>query len=976
MPCTRVPTYAQRFLLLATDPVSGRLFPVPRQVFDLTLAGALLFDASFHGLINDDWQKVTVLKPTDSGDAALEEALRCLSVFEDAIPIDQALAPVAARAKTLHRLVLESLQSSRSLSPRKRTLRDPTPDQELFSPDLGLVIAAHQTIRDAVLREEIPDADVPALISLMVAGGLTPYVLKPEEADRRKERISLLASMEGLGREILRAVRSLESVDLYQDAARVIGLPHGDPAKCAGGIEAVLSSLGFLFQETGMQRSRKIMTKLNQIGGFECPGCAWPNADHHRSRFAFCENGAKNVSAEATTRLIGGEFFAKWAVPDLLLAPNYWLEQQGRLTEPMILEEGAAHYRPVSWEQAFAVVANELTALADPNEAVFYASGRTSNEAAFVYQLFARALGTNNLPTCGNLCHGPSGVALARSLGYGKGSVRLEDFPKADAIFIFGHNPGSNHPRMLSSLQEAVRSGCKIVAVNPMLEASLQGFANPQEARAYVGKQTTLAQLYLQPTINGDMALIRGIAKATLEAEDRAGGILDHDFIRQHCSGFESYRDRVMNTPWEVLVTASGVEKRQIVEAAEVYYRAKNVIASWCLGITHHSNAVHTIREMVNLLLLRGNIGKPGAGVCPVRGHSNIQGVRTAGVDEDVSVSFLESLESHYGVSAPREAGMGIIQAFNAMASGWVKILVSLGGNLAAALPDTTFAEQALRRCRLTVMISTKLNRSHLVTGKRALLLPCLARSEEDIQNGVKQVVSIEDSTGKIGFSQGCLPPASGSLRSEVSIISGMAAAVLGDRSRVDWKRLGEDYQAIRVALSQTVPALAKLDSLPTSGPAHYLANPLRKRIFQTVDGKAHFSDSPLEQAVPELGELLLMTIRSHDQFNTSIFGLNDRYRGIRNERRVLFMNRQDMEERNIAPEQTVDLTSNYDHQLRKLEGYYAIPYPIKPGCVAAYFPESNRLIPINHICTESGTPAYKSVRVRVSASALAETPA
>ncbi len=961
-----MPTYAEQFCLLTVDPVTGRGFPIPEQVRQLTLAGALLFDASFTGLINDDWEQLTVRKTAETGDPALDEALRCLLVVERSIPLPKALALVAAHGATLQRLVVESLQSRGLLVRRKSAPPVRARQPEWGTPDISLVVAMQQKIRRAIVQDEIPDFQVPPLLSLMVAGGLTRFVIKPEESRQFSEKIAWLAQMESLGREIIRAVAALSSADLEHEAASLIGLAHDEPRTFAGGMDAVLTALSHLYKEAGLNRSRKLIRHFNQPGGFACPGCAWPNPDTGRSSFAFCENGAKNVSAEATTLRLSAEFFARWSVPELLLTPEYWLEQQGRLTEPMILEAGATHYRPITWEQAGQVVAQELRALEHPDEAVFYASGRTSNEAAFLYQLFARAVGTNNLPTSANLCHEPSGKALTQSLGFGKSSVTLDDFPQADALFIFGHNPGSNHPRMLTALQEAVRRGCQIVAINPLPEASLLGFADPQEVGSYFGKQTALAQLHLQPKINGDMALVRGMAKAILEDDARTGRVLDTAFIEQHTRGFAEYRQQVEATPWAELVAASGVEQSQIVAAARIYGGAGKVIASWCLGIVHHRNAIATIREIVNLLLLRGHIGRPGAGVCPVRGHSNVQGMRTAGAGENMPEAFLDAVEKHFAFAVPRTPGLSVIPAIKAMAAGRIKVLLSLGGNLVSAVPDTLAVEPAVRQCRLTVMISTKLNRSHLVTGQRALLLPCLARSEEDIRGGTRQLVSLEDATGKIGFSQGCLPPASPQLKSEVAIIAGLAAATLGDRAGFAWSQWAQDNQAIRATMSQVIPSLRALADHAVRQEEYYLENPLRQRVFPTDDGRAHFSAAPLEWVTPAPGELLLMTIRSHDQFNTSIFGLNDRYRGIRNERRVLFMHRADMAERQIAPEQIVEIASHYDDQVRQLEGYYAIPYPLSRGSVAAYFPEANPLLSLNNVSETCATPAYKSVSVQV----------
>jgi molybdopterin-dependent oxidoreductase alpha subunit len=518
---------------------------------------------------------------------------------------------------------------------------------------------------------------------------------------------------------------------------------------------------------------------------------------------------------------------------------------------------------------------------------------------------------------------------------------------------------------MLGALQSAVRKGCKIIAVNPMPEASLMGFADPQEARSYLGKQTKLAHLYLQPLINGDMALVRGMVKAILEAEETSGNILDLDFINKYTSGFQEFKQIVAATPWEDLLQACGMEKDQITEAANIYMNSKNTIATWCLGITHHKNSIETLREIINLMLLKGNIGRPGAGLCPVRGHSNIQGIRTSGSGENMPVSFLEALEKRFSVKIPRKPGLGVIDSIKAIHEGKVKVLISLGGNLASAVPDTIYTEEALQKCRLTVMVSTKLNRSHLITGKKALILPCLGRSDEDTIHGKKRFTTIEDTLGKIGFSKGCLPPLSPLMKSEVDIIAGIAMSTLRS-NHIEWQKLANDYNLIREAMNEVIPAFKDIHKLKSSTRGHYIENPLRNRIFKTDNGRASFSNYPLQKVNPGPGELIMMTIRSHDQFNTSIFGLNDRYRGISNERRVLFMNSDDMSERKIQPGQLVEISSNYDDRIRKIEGYYAIPYPVKKGCVAAYFPETNILTSINHMNLLCGTPAFKSVRVLV----------
>lgn len=958
--------FSEQLLLLSLDTVTGRQFPVSDKVISLSLAGALLFDASFRDFINDDWAQLTVLKSDESGNAALDETIRSLLFVEGSIPLCNALGLVAAHSVTLQKMVKDSMIDKGLLVRKKRDIIEHINKQDFYSPDLSHVLSIHKQIKNAIIHEAVPDFNIPPLVSLMVSCGLTKYIFNEEEISKHKDKIALLAGMESLGREIITSVRSLENSNLETGAAKLIGLKHNQPKIYAGGMDAVLNSLSYFYKETGITKSRKIISNLNQICGFECPGCAWPNPDKNRSRFEFCENGAKNVSAEATTNKVSTEFFSNWSVPDLFMTSGYWLEQQGRLTEPMFLDKNATHYKPISWEDAFKVVADELNLLKNPDEAVFYASGRTSNEAAFVYQLFARSFGTNNLPNSANLCHEPSGKALSLSLGFGKSSVTLNDFPKADCIFIFGHNPGSNHPRMLSTLQSAVRKGCKIIAVNPMPEASLIGFANPQEASTYLGKQTKLTHLYIQPIINGDIALVRGIAKALFEENEQTGAILDINFINEYTSGFDNYKKLVFNTSWELIISNSGVEKKQIIEAAEIYKKANNTISCWCLGITHHQNSIETIREIINLMLLKGNIGKPGAGLCPVRGHSNIQGLRTSGGGENVPLIFLESLDREFKIRVPKTPGMSVIPAIKSMFEGKVKVLISLGGNLASAVPDTEYTEQALRNLNLSVMISTKLNRSHFVTGKRAIILPCLSRTDEDFRNGIKQYSTVEDAMCKIGFTVGCLTPCSPSLKSEVSIISLMAAATLNKSTKIDWSRFENDNSFVRLKMSKTISAYNDIRNLKPSTQGYYLDNPLMKRIFLTSDKKANFSNCSLDMVIAEPNELILMTIRSHDQFNTSIFGLNDRYRGISNERRIIFMNRNDMLERNIAPEQVVTITSKYNDILRKLDGYYAIPYPIRKGCTAAYFPETNILTSINNVNDLTNTPAFKSVRIIV----------
>ncbi len=959
-------SFSEQFLLLAIDPVTGRLFPVPEQVLHLSLAGAILLDASFNSVINDDWEKISVLQETESGNIILDEAIRCLQVFEKTLPIEQAVAIVAAHGSTLSSLVWDSLLKRGALSSKKQGIIHSAHKEESFSVDLSYVINIQKKIRDVVFSDEIPEYDIPPLLSLIEACGLTKYIFKSEEEESHKERITWLANMESLGREIIRAVSALKLADLEKDVTALFGMNHDQPRTFAGGIDAVLNSLSFLYKETGIKRGRKILSNFNQHGGFECAGCAWPNPDKNRSRFEFCENGMKNISSLATNKIINSEFFKKWSVSELSLSSDYFLEQQGRLTEPMFLDVGSSYYVPISWDKAYEIIAEEFKSLRNPDEAVFYSSGRTSNEAAFLYQLFARIYGTNNLPNSANICHEPSGKALTLSLGFGKSSIGLEDFSKSDAIFVFGHNPGSNHARMLSSLQSAVRNGSKIVAVNLMPEASLMGFADPQEARSYLNKFTSLASLFIQPSANGDMAFVRGMAKYIFEKEDTKGGCLDIDFIEKYTTGLDLYKEAVANTSWEDILSGCSLEKSKIVEAAEIYLSSEKVISTWCLGITHHLNAVNTIREIINLMLLRGNIGKPGAGLCPVRGHSNIQGIRTMGVGENMPLHFLESLETSFNIKVPKNSGLSVVPSIKAMAESKVKVLISLGGNLASAVPDTGYVEKALKNCNLTVMISTKLNRSHLNTGKKAIILPCYSRMDEDLQKGKLQAVSVEDAMCKVSLSYGCIPPPSPKVKSEVSVIAEMAMAVLGEEHEIEWKKYMSDYSYLRSKIAETIPALEDYKTLSSNKEWFYLDNPLKRRVFNTTKSKALFSSHTMEMTKPGKGELILMTIRSHDQFNTSIFGLNDRYRGIFNERRVLFMNPEDMSTRNISTGQMVEITSNQDDKQKRLPGYFAIGYPVSKGSVAAYFPEINELLSINNASAECQTPAYKSLRVTV----------
>jgi len=744
------------------------------------------------------------------------------------------------------------------------------------------------------------------------------------------------------------------------------GLAVSAPKSVAGGLPAIASTLRHALREMGASRSAHTLSEVNQKGGFDCPSCAWPDPDGERSRFEFCENGARAVADEATRARITEEFFWTHSVASLAGQSDLWLGSQGRLTRPMVLEEGRSHYEPIGWREAFDLVARELGSLASPNEAVFYTSGRTSNEAAFLYQLFARQFGTNNLPDCSNMCHESSGAALQPVLGMGKGTVTLDDFLQARAIFILGQNPGSNHPRMLTALQQSKRAGATIVAVNPLREAGLLRFRHPQHVvETLVGPGTALADLYLQVRIGGDMALLKGIMKEMLAAEDeRPGSVVDRAFVEAKTAGFPEFRAALDRVSWDDILRESGVSRAEMQEAARVAARSDRTIVCWAMGLTQHRHAVATIREIVNFLLLRGSIGKPGAGACPVRGHSNVQGDRTMGIWEKPREAFLAALEKEFAFQAPRAHGYDTVSAIRAMRDGAVKVFFALGGNFLSASPDTEAVATALRRCALTVHVSTKLHRAHLVTGRRALILPCLGRTERDVQESGEQLVSTENSMGIVQSSRGGLEPASPELRSEPWIAAELAHAVLGSRSGVAWRELAADYDRIRDHIARVVPGFEDYNRRLREPGGFALPNGPRSGAFPTDDGKAHFTAQPLPVSSLAPGELVLMTIRSHDQFNTTIYGLDDRYRGIGHGRRVLFLNAADMEAGRIGDGDFVDVTSHFRGQRRTWRKVRAVPYDIPRGNAAAYFPEANVLVPLDSVADTSNTPTSKWVAV------------
>ncbi|MCK1823591.1 FdhF/YdeP family oxidoreductase [Streptomyces sp. XM83C] len=749
--------------------------------------------------------------------------------------------------------------------------------------------------------------------------------------------------------------------DPVQDAPEVT-----EPRHAAAGLPAIGHSLRMAHQQMGVRRTALTLLRVNQKDGFDCPGCAWPEPEH-RHTAEFCENGAKAVAEEATLRRVTPEFFAAHPVSDLNRRSGYWLGQQGRLTHPMYLPEGADHYEPVTWERAFDIVAEEITALDSPDEAVFYTSGRTSNEAAFLYQLFARELGTNNLPDCSNMCHESSGSALSETIGVGKGSVLLEDLYKADLIIVAGQNPGTNHPRMLSALEKAKANGAKIITVNPLPEAGLERFKNPQTPKGLT-TGAALTDLFLQIRLGGDQALFRLLNKLILDTE----GAVDELFVREHTHGFEEFAKTARAADWDDILTATGLTRADIEQALEMVLASRSVIVCWAMGLTQHKHSVPTIREIVNFLLLRGNIGRPGAGVCPVRGHSNVQGDRTMGIFERPSAAFLDALESEFGFAPPRHHGYDTVRAIRALRDGDAKVFFAMGGNFVSASPDTDVTEAAMRRARLTVHVSTKLNRSHVVTGARALILPTLGRTERDVQASGEQFVTVEDSMGMVHASRGRLAPASPYLLSEPAIVCRLARRVLGDRTVVPWEDFEKDYATIRDRIARVVPGFEDFNRRVAHPGGFALPHaPRDERRFPTATGKANFTAAPVEHPKLPEGRLLLQTLRSHDQYNTTIYGLDDRYRGITGGRRVILVNPDDAHALGVTDGSYVDLISEWNDGVeRRAPGFRVVHYPTARGCAAAYYPETNVLVPLDATADTSNTPASKSVVIRLEQSA------
>ncbi|MGI5176361.1 FdhF/YdeP family oxidoreductase [Dactylosporangium sp. CA-152071] len=740
----------------------------------------------------------------------------------------------------------------------------------------------------------------------------------------------------------------------------------GPPADHAAGLPAVRLSVTNAVRRMGIVKATRNLLALNQVDGVDCMSCAWPDPQGKRHTAEFCENGAKAVSWEGVRETVEPAFFAAHSLEDLAGRTDHWLEAQGRLIHPMVRRDGGTHYEPISWDEAFALVATHLNALDGPDEAVFYTSGRASNEAAFLYQLFARAYGTNNLPDCSNMCHESTSAGLAATIGIGKGSVSLQDLHEAELIVVSGQNPGTNHPRMLTALETAKRNGARILAINPLPEAGLLRFDNPQKARGLAGRGTGLADELLQIRSNGDLALWQAIGHLLLQAP----GAVDRDFVDRYTTGFDEWERHARAVDRAAVLAATGLTWSQIETAAAMLAASKRTVHCWAMGITQHHNAVATIKEFVNVALLQGNIGKPGAGLCPVRGHSNVQGDRTMGIWEKPPAWFLDALGAEFGFAPPRLPGHDAVDAVKAFRDRRAKVFVALGGNFVAAMSDTDVTTAAMRDATLTVQVSTKLNRSHVAAGRTALILPTLGRSEQDMTGGKVQRVTVEDSMSEVHASRGRSAPAGPLLRSEVDIVCGLAAAVLGDRHGIPWASFTVDYDRIRDRISRVVPGCADYNARISDGGFTMPHGPRDSRTFPTPEGKAVFTVSPLVVLEVPPGRLVLQTIRSHDQFNTTIYGLDDRYRGIRSGRRVVFINALDLAELGFADGDVVDLVSEFsDGVERRAARFRLVSYDTPKGCVAAYYPETNPLVPLDSQAAVSGTPTSKWVVVRLEAS-------
>jgi molybdopterin-dependent oxidoreductase alpha subunit len=740
-------------------------------------------------------------------------------------------------------------------------------------------------------------------------------------------------------------------------------IPHS-----AVGAKAIASALTHIKNEVGILKGIRLLKNINQKDGFDCPGCAWPDPDAKRAFLAeYCENGAKAVAEEATKNKVSPLFFATHSIAALSKLSDYEIGKSGRITHPMYLPAGKDHYEEISWEAAFSIIGKELNSLESPDEALFYTSGRTSNEAAFLYQLFVRQFGTNNLPDCSNMCHESSGAALVETLGIGKGSVTLDDFNHADLVIVMGQNPGTNHPRMLTALGETKKNGGKIITVNPLPEVGLMNYKDPQNPLKWLGSGQDLTDLFLQVKINGDVALLKIILKLMKEKEvENPGSVFNHDFIDKKTAGIKEMLDDLENYSIHEMLPQTGISLEIIKEATTLIINNEKIIICWAMGLTQHKNAVDNIRELVNILLLKGSIGKKGAGTCPVRGHSNVQGDRTMGIWEKPADSFLDNLEKEFSFKAPRKHGLDVVDSITAMHQKKAKVFIGMGGNFVSATPDTEFTASALKKCTLTVQISTKLNRSHLIHGEKALILPCLGRSEEDLQVSGAQFITVENSMGIVHQSHGHLKPHSKELLSEPAIVVGLANATLKN-TKIDWTAFASNYDLIRSKIEATIPGFENYNTRVRIKGGFYLPNSARENNFSpTASGKANFTINKPSDLKLESNKFIMMTIRTHDQYNTTIYGLDDRYRGVLNERRVVFMNATDMKAQNLKQLDLVDLTSHFKDEKRVARGFLVVRYNIPEQCTATYFPEANVLVPLKSVAKISNTPTSKTVIITI----------
>ncbi len=731
------------------------------------------------------------------------------------------------------------------------------------------------------------------------------------------------------------------------------------PSKVAG-LKAVTNSFKIGIAETGIRRTMQTMRSVNRFDGFDCPGCAWPDPDNHRSGFEFCENGAKAFATEATNARVTPDFFAQNSVSTLSMQSDMWLDKQGRITQPMFLDADKENYVPIEWEDAFAIIRDSID-LNSPERVALYTSGRCSNEAAFLWGTLARQIGTNNLPDCSNMCHESSGVALSQSIGIGKGTVTLDDFDHSDLVIVVGQNPGTNHPRMLSALASCKRNGGSVLSINPLEEAAMKRFKHPQEIIGMIGRGTQIADDHIPVRINGDSALFKGFAKIILDNETQ-----NHEFIESHTTGYDELVDHLNSVSWDEIERISGISRDRISEIGNIISKSKRMIVCWAMGITQHKNSVATIQDIVNLLLLGGHFGRQGAGVCPVRGHSNVQGDRTVGINHHPSEAFLQAIDTEFGITAPRNSGVDTVRLIQGALEDEFDVLLCMGGNLLSAMSDTLSTAEALSKIDLTVQISTKLNRSHLVTGRRALILPCLGRTEIDAQSSGNQFVTVENSMGVVHSSTGSLPPASNSLKSEVSITCSIGNAIFGSQP-INWPSFTDNYDIIRDSIQRVIPGFENYNERVRKKGGFYLPNgPRDGPTWNTASGLAVFNSNELSSIEQDNG-YVMMTIRSHDQYNTTIYGMDDRYRGIHKSRRIVLMNPDDMEEEGIVPSEEIDLISEYQGTERHAERWKVVPYSIPRGNVATYFPEANVLIPLDSVAELSNTPTSKSVLVRIS---------